>query len=378
MVLRSTLEARTTPLRSRIWPRSAGWTSVTTRLSNAASWTLAASNACTRSSCAANTVKTNIAADEHERARGGAGSPRVRRGDAGPPDWTASARRPAPRGGRLVGAPAAGADRSAAAGAGRPVSARHRFTRHGVGFGRRGGGRRGCRGAAAGSGRGRRGGAGGGATGVVTMLRRWSSLAGWATPMIEPSESRTNAMLLAGTMPSCWARSARLRGERRSSTTWVSCSCWSVASRTWPEGFSAGRCPDARAVFIISRATQAGREQGMQMTANTPPPVRRIAAAPPAAGRAGRHAAYPVGGSRREGRAAVSAGSGSSPPSPRRGRSSRTRSAARSRAEAARGFSATSLGLGSSAPRVSRRRYAACSGSSTGRPGGVLDCAPPR
>ena len=80
---------------------------------------------------------------------------------------------------------------------------------------------------AAGSGAGA-GGAGGGATGEVTTLSRWSSFAGWAAPMIEPSESRMNAMLLAGTMPSCWALAARLRGERRSSTAWVSCSCWSV------------------------------------------------------------------------------------------------------------------------------------------------------
>ena len=47
------------------------------------------------------------------------------------------------------------------------------------------------------------------------------------------------------------------------------------------------------------------------------------------------------------------------------------RSAARSRAEAARGLAACSAALGSSAPRVSSRRYGACSGSSTGRPCGV-------
>ena len=49
----------------------------------------------------------------------------------------------------------------------------------------------------------------------------------------------------------------------------------------------------------------------------------------------------------------------------------RVRSAARRRTEADRGLAACSSGLASSAPRVSSRRYAACSGSSTGRPCGA-------
>ena len=57
-------------------------------------------------------------------------------------------------------------------------------------------------------------------------------------------------------------------------------------------------------------------------------------------------------------------------------RPSSTRSAARSRAEAAREFASTSSAPGTSAPRVSNRRYAACPGSSTGSPGGVLLLAP--
>ena len=52
------------------------------------------------------------------------------------------------------------------------------------------------------------------------------------------------------------------------------------------------------------------------------------------------------------------------------------RSAARSRAEADRGLVCCSCSSGTSAPRVSRRRYAACSGSSTGIPCGVRLCAP--
>ena len=55
---------------------------------------------------------------------------------------------------------------------------------------------------------------------------------------------------------------------------------------------------------------------------------------------------------------------------------SRVRSAARRRTEADRGLAACSSGLASSAPRVSSRRYAACSGSSTGRPCGLLPLAP--
>lgn len=59
MVRRSTLAAKTVPLLSRMRPRTAGTTDVASRLVNAAFWLSAASNACTRTSWAANTVRMN-------------------------------------------------------------------------------------------------------------------------------------------------------------------------------------------------------------------------------------------------------------------------------------------------------------------------------